>query len=562
MSSRVESATDGGSMAVIRCTMTSAGEGRGGRWIALLMVAACGSPSGDGGGSQSGSGTTMGTAGSGSGPGSAGASSGSSTSGVLPTTADETGTTTGIKLDVGSDTDGPIPGECDEQAPPGSFDPVVQWTFEGMGEETSALSVPLVINLTDDDGDGAIDLDDVPDIVVTLYAGDDYFGSGHIYVLDGATGALHFRIEHEVAPATHAATGDIDGDGLPEIVSFDTQGRLVAFEHDGTLAWTGDTDLLWYGGWAVALADVDVDGDVEIAFGGHLADHEGHEIFTHLDGALGIGLTTLADLDGDGAMEVIAGAKAWMATGAPYYEVPDLVTAHPQVADLDDDGLPEVLLTIGPPLSPAGVIVLEHDGTPKPTMPGCAWSWFPASIHDVDGDGEIEIVGASNSEVCVAERDLTQIWTASVMEDGFAGGTAFDFLGAGVAQAMFADNTQLYAFDDAGQALFTAPRSSVTQVEYPVVADVDADGSAEIVVVSNVSFVGMQTAPLVQVIRDVQDRWIQARRIWNQHTYHVTNVREDGTIPQMEPPSWELLNTYRTNAQIENGGVCIPDPEG
>ena len=25
-------------------------------------------------------------------------------------------------------------------------------------------------------------------------------------------------------------------------------------------------------------------------------------------------------------------------------------------------------------------------------------------------------------------------------------------------------------------------------------------------------------------IRDVQDRWIQPRRIWNQHTYHVTNV--------------------------------------
>ena len=66
----------------------------------------------------------------------------------------------------------------------------------------------------------------------------------------------------------------------------------------------------------------------------------------------------------------------------------------------------------------------------------------------------------------------------------------------------------------------------------------------------------------VQVIRDADDRWIPARRIWNQHTYHVTNVREDGTIPQFEPPSWQLLNTYRTNAQIEGGAVCKPDPEG
>jgi hypothetical protein len=62
----------------------------------------------------------------------------------------------------------------------------------------------------------------------------------------------------------------------------------------------------------------------------------------------------------------------------------------------------------------------------------------------------------------------------------------------------------------------------------------------------------------VQVIKDRQDRWIQARRIWNQHTYHVTNVREDGTIPAREAPSWTRLNTFRTNAQIGGAGVCQP----
>jgi hypothetical protein len=46
------------------------------------------------------------------------------------------------------------------------------------------------------------------------------------------------------------------------------------------------------------------------------------------------------------------------------------------------------------------------------------------------------------------------------------------------------------------------------------------------------------------------------RRIWNQHTYHVTNVREDGTIPQHEQPSWTRLNTFRTNAQINSTGVA------
>ncbi|MBV1862200.1 MAG: hypothetical protein KUG77_27525 [Nannocystaceae bacterium] len=33
-------------------------------------------------------------------------------------------------------------------------------------------------------------------------------------------------------------------------------------------------------------------------------------------------------------------------------------------------------------------------------------------------------------------------------------------------------------------------------------------------------------------------------------------------FPQFEPPSWEQLNTFRTNAQIEGGGICIPDPAG
>ena len=68
--------------------------------------------------------------------------------------------------------------------------------------------------------------------------------------------------------------------------------------------------------------------------------------------------------------------------------------------------------------------------------------------------------------------------------------------------------------------------------------------------------------PALQAIRDVDDRWVQARRIWNQHTYHVTNVREDGTIPRCEPRSWETLNAYRTNAQIEGAEVCIPAPAG
>ena len=42
----------------------------------------------------------------------------------------------------------------------------------------------------------------------------------------------------------------------------------------------------------------------------------------------------------------------------------------------------------------------------------------------------------------------------------------------------------------------------------------------------------------------------------------VADSVQDGTIPAIEPKSWQLLNTYRTNAQIEDGEICEPPPEG
>ena len=110
-------------------------------------------------------------------------------------------------------------------------------------------------------GEAALAHCDVPDIVVVAYAGDptlDFFCDlpdvatppphcfaihGHIHVLDGATGELLLTVAHPVSAATTPAIGDIDGDGLPEIVTIahDSEtlhdAHLVAFEHDGTLAW-------------------------------------------------------------------------------------------------------------------------------------------------------------------------------------------------------------------------------------------------------------------------------------------------------------------------------------
>ena len=62
-------------------------------------------------------------------------------------------------------------------------------------------------------------------------------------------------------------------------------------------------------------------------------------------------------------------------------------------------------------------------------------------------------------------------------------------------------------------------------------------------------------------VRDAENRWIAARRIWNLHAYHVTNVREDGVIPPKMGKNWQLLNTFRSNSQIGDSGDCNPVPK-
>ncbi len=515
------------------------------------------SDSSSGSGSSGGTGHAAGSAGSGTGT-TGGTGTASSTGNILFDVGNTidigTGGTDLCKIDGDMDAVGP----CSDKAPPDSFDPDVQWAFMGQDGETQVLATPVVANLTDDNDDGQVDLCDVPDVVVTLYGGNYLEYPGHLYVLDGATGQPHIKFPQTVGTMVYPAVADIDDDGVPEILSATWTGpldigNLTAWEADGTVLWQAEARPVMQA--AVAVGDADNDGDVEILLHGVFYDHQGNVLWEDTDSASRGLLGAMADLDDDGDLEIVLDGRARHHDGTLYFDTG--VTGWPHIADLDMDGLPEVLV-----VGLDGLTLIEHDGqvTYQSAAQNLA-SYRPAAIHDVDGDDVPEIcVGASNS-YSVLELDLTAKWTNTVLDvSGFAGGTAFDFLGDGSAEAMYADETTLFVFEGAdGTTLLSVPRTSWTQFEYPVVADVDNDGSAEIVVVSNRGY-DNGTSPPVQVIRDKQDRWIPARRIWNQHTYHVTNVREDGTIPTVEPKHWTLLNTFRTQAQIApGGGVCKPE---
>jgi len=72
-------------------------------------------------------------------------------------------------------------------------------------------------------------------------------------------------------------------------------------------------------------------------------------------------------------------------------------------------------------------------------------------------------------------------------------------------------------------------------------------GKVEVVPTAKQWFAG------VKVYRDKLDRWASSRPLWNQHVYSITNVNDDGTIPQTS--AWAqnysdpALNNLRQNRQ-------------
>src|SRR5262249_23655421 len=67
----------------------------------------------------------------------------------------------------------------------------------------------------------------------------------------------------------------------------------------------------------------------------------------------------------------------------------------------------------------------------------------------------------------------------------------------------------------------------------------------------------------VRVFGDVNDRWVSSRPRWNEHTYSVTNVNDDGTIPRTSQTrrNWEQmgLNNFRMNVQGQLKPSDAPD---
>jgi len=222
--------------------------------------------------------------------------------------------------------------------------PIEQWRWDGdvvAPLHRLACVTPLVVQLTDDDGDGDIDGRDVPDVVFA-HGG----SSARISALDGVTGVTHFTTGDPVLNGEYFAAGDIDGDGLVELIGLhEDRSHIVAFEHEGTLAWVSDPVATPLRG-AIGIADLDQDGTPEIYLGATVFAADGALLW---EGAAGTGnlggiqISNAVDVDpARPGLEILAGRTLYDANGAIVWTlaVGDGWTA---VADLDGDGDPEII---------------------------------------------------------------------------------------------------------------------------------------------------------------------------------------------------------------------------
>ncbi len=258
----------------------------------------------------------------------------------------------------------------------------------------------------------------------------------------------------------------------------------------------------------------------------------------------------MADLDLDGLPEILAGPTAYRLAGGALTKVwqrTDRPDGYVGIANFDDDPFPEIVIVGCPPLlgascnGPGQVYMLNHDGTDAevwnpPThapipLPGGGDGGAP-TIADLDGDGIPEIGVAALLNYSVFNRDGTLRWKTVIRDFSShqTGSTVFDFDGDGSVELVYRDEQFLRVYRGAdGVVLAKIPIGSSTWTEEPVVADVDNDGHADIVVSSDRHLDGSVGNTGVFVVQDVANKWARTRRIWNQHSYHVTNVNEDGS---------------------------------
>lgn len=445
----------------------------------------------------------------------------------------------GVCIPFGFDPEGWSNDQCLGDVSIGLFEPSVQceWTAPPDGDpypnHKSVLTTPLIFDLPHGGGGETPKAEMI--IVTYNYTdgggpagwGEDPNYYGVIRILDGTTCAQLETIDdpaNRIIAASPPAIGDIDGDGLPEIVTHRAVTGTIAFGWDAaamkyTTKWVAtESNLSAVTRWdGPSLHDLDDDGIAEVITGSEVYDgltgarlNPGQLVPGAGGGGPAGRFSIVGDLDTDGAAELIGagvwrwniGSNVWEMAypgdpdGGSHYGFADFGTPGADPASFDSktlDGRAEIVTVTG------GVVELYTlEGQLIFSATTDLGSGGPPTIGDFDNDGFPEIASAGGKAFSIYDLDCAQMgpgciapwirWTqpSQDLSSQNTGSSIFDFEGDGAAEAVYADECFLRVYEGGtGEVLYSAFRTSCTWYENPVIGDPDYDQNTEVLVGSN-----------------------------------------------------------------------------
>lgn len=263
----------------------------------------------------------------------------------------------------------------------------------------------------------------------------------------------------------------------------------------------------------------------------------------------------VADLDGDGEVEIIGGPAVWNHDGSLRWSVP-AQAADTAVADIDGDGTAEVAMLTSIPGGIAENIrqlrVYAHNGELRWVFAfgdqqsgGSGLLWSRLALADTDGDGIAEILALLNNTVFVFDGNGRIRWTRTFRVDPLttslfpfhSHAQVYDLDNDGEPEVVLYNGDHLWVLagpDGRVRARWAIERNPPAAYptlwqrhNTPQIADVDGDGHVDILLLMTPVTLDH---PSYMVISGAANNWAPAPRIWNQHAYRATTVDDDGTI--------------------------------